>query len=58
MPKPIAADLSLLYTAKSGLRYLTPNDWTLISDKSTRIRFKKGDYLMQSGKLPDGVYLC
>ncbi|MFY9661910.1 MAG: cyclic nucleotide-binding domain-containing protein [Terriglobales bacterium] len=57
MPRPIPADLSLLSSAKTGLRYLTPNDWALIADKASRIRFKKGDYLMQSGKLPDGVYL-
>jgi CRP-like cAMP-binding protein len=57
MAKSAAPDLSILSAAKSGLRYLKPNDWALIADKASRVRFKKGDYLMQSGKQPDGVYL-
>jgi extracellular factor (EF) 3-hydroxypalmitic acid methyl ester biosynthesis protein len=46
-----------LSTAKNGLRYLTPNDWSLIADKAKLVKFKKGDYLVQAGKRPEGVYL-
>jgi len=57
MAKPTAPELTLLSNGTSGLRYLKPNDWALIADKASRVKFKKGDYLMHSGKRPDGVYL-
>ena len=43
--------------AKRGLVYLTPNDWALIADKATRLKFKPGDLLVHQGKRTHGVYL-
>ena len=41
MAKSAAPDLSILSASKSSLRYLKPNDWALIADKASRVRFKK-----------------
>lgn len=49
--------VSLLSAAKSGLVYLTPNDWALIVDKAVRMQFKAGDVLVQKGRRTHGVYL-
>ncbi len=49
--------LSTLQTAKHRLEFLTPNDWTLIVDRSKRIVFKKGESLTQQGKQTKTVYL-
>jgi signal-transduction protein with cAMP-binding, CBS, and nucleotidyltransferase domain len=57
MPNAIAQEVSLLSSSKHGLGYLTPNDWTLIVDKATRINFRKGQTLIQRGKKSNGVYL-
>jgi len=57
MPKPIEEDLSTLSSAEHGLAYLTPNDWALIVDKASRVRFDKGQSIIQMGKRPKGVYL-
>ena len=57
MSKPIKEDLSTLSSAKDGLAYLTPNDWALIVDKATRVRFDQGQSIIQMGKRPNGVYL-
>ena len=57
MSNAAAPELSLLSTAPNGLRYLTANDWALIADKATRVRFKKGERILQAGKQPAGVYL-
>jgi signal-transduction protein with cAMP-binding, CBS, and nucleotidyltransferase domain len=57
MPNAIAQEVSLLSSSKHGLGYLTPNDWTLIVDKASRINFRKGQTLIQRGKKSNGVYL-
>jgi len=50
-------DVSVLSAAKRGLVNLTPNDWALIADKATRMKFKPGDLLVHQGKRTHGVYL-
>ena len=50
-------DVSVLATAKHGLVFLTPNDWTLIADKAARMQFKPGESIVQKGKRTHGVYL-
>jgi CRP/FNR family transcriptional regulator, cyclic AMP receptor protein len=57
MPKVIEQEVAMLQSAKNGLAYLTVNDWNLVADKANRVRFKKGDALIQKGKRADGVYL-
>lgn len=42
--------LSILQTSKNRLEYLTPNDWTLIIDRTKRTAFRKGEVLIQHGK--------
>jgi CRP/FNR family cyclic AMP-dependent transcriptional regulator len=49
--------LSILQTAANRLEYLTPNDWTLIVDRTKRTAFKKGDVLIPQGKQVKTVYL-
>jgi CRP-like cAMP-binding protein len=50
-------DISVLTSAKNGLVFLTSNDWALIADKATRMKFKTGDPLIQEGRRTHGVYL-
>ena len=50
-------DVSVLSSAKNGLVYLTPNDWTLIADKAVRREFKLGEQIVAQGKGTHGVYL-
>ena len=57
MAKTIDQDISVLSTAKHGLVYLTPNDWTLIADKAVRMTFKPGESIVHKGKRTNGVYL-
>lgn len=57
MSKVTQQELSLLSSAKNGLIYLTANDWALVTDKATRMQFKKGDVLVQRGKKANGIYL-
>ena len=57
MTKPIEEDLSTLSSAEHALAYLTPNDWALIVDKAVRVRFGRGQSIIQMGKRPKGVYL-
>jgi CRP-like cAMP-binding protein len=57
MPKPSQVDVSVLSSAKYGLVYLTANDWALIADKATRKVFKDGEFIVQKGKLTNGLYL-
>src|SRR5271156_741048 len=57
MSKVIEQEVSVLSSSKYGLVYLTANDWALVADKASRVRFKKGDALVQSGKKAEGVYL-
>jgi CRP-like cAMP-binding protein len=49
--------MSVLRTAKNRLEYLTPNDWSLILDKSRRQSFKKGERLVAQGKQSRALYL-
>src|ERR1700734_2587190 len=57
MSKAVAQELSVLSSSKHGLVYLTANDWALVSDKASRVHFKKGQALIQSGERANGVYL-
>ncbi len=57
MPKVIEQEVSVLSASKNGLLYLTPNDWTLVADKATRVSFPKGQTLIHKGKRSNGVYL-
>ncbi len=57
MHKAIEQEVSVLSSSKQGLLYLTPNDWTLVADKASRVNFRKGDVLVQKGKKSNGVYL-
>ena len=57
MTKVIEQEVSVLSTTRRGLIYLTPNDWTLVVDKATRVNFGKGQVLVHRGKKSNGVYL-
>ncbi len=57
MPKVIEQEVSVLSSSKNGLVYLTPNDWTLVADKATRVTIRKGQTLIHRGKKSNGVYL-
>jgi CRP-like cAMP-binding protein len=57
MSKVNEQDLSILSSSKQGLIYLTANDWALIADKASRVRFKKGEVLVQKGRTEIGVFL-
>jgi len=50
-------EISVLLSAKTGLAYLTANDWALISDKAARMQFKTGETFVHRGKRTHGVYL-
>lgn len=53
----VEQEVAVLLSAKNGLNYLTMNDWTLVADKASRVRFKRGEVLVQRGKRANGVYL-
>jgi len=57
MTKSIEQEVSLLSSSKHGLVYLTANDWALVVDKASRVRFKKGEFLIERSKRANGVYL-
>lgn len=58
MPKTSSQqDVSVLSSAKTGLVYLTANDWALIADKAARVKFKTGDAIVQQAKRTHGVYI-
>lgn len=57
MSKVNEQDLSVLSSSKQGLIYLTANDWALVADKASRVRFKKGEVVVQKGKKGIGVFL-
>src|ERR1700688_2070128 len=57
MTKGIGQEVSILSLSKNGLIYLTANDWALIADKASRVRFKKDEPLVERGKRANGVYL-
>jgi CRP-like cAMP-binding protein len=42
--------LSVVRTAKSGLEFLTPNDWILFFDRAKDLHFRNGERLLQHGK--------
>jgi CRP-like cAMP-binding protein len=50
-------DVSVLSSTKSGLVYLTANDWALIADKAARQQFKPGDHIVQLGRRTHGLYV-
>ena len=50
-------DITLLSKAKSGLAYLTANDWALLADKAVRQQFKPGEALVQRAKATSGIYI-
>jgi len=50
-------EIAVLVSAKNGLNYLTANDWTLISDKASRMQFRPGDQFVPRGKRTQGIYL-
>lgn|SRR5215469_5911173 len=50
-------EVSTLLSAKNGLGYLTPNDWTLVSDKAARMQFKAGEQFVYRGRRTHGIYL-
>src|SRR3954451_12540915 len=49
--------MSILQGSRNRLEYLTPNDWSLILDKSKRLTFKRGEILIQQAKQVKTVYL-
>lgn len=49
--------LSVLRTAKNRLEHLTPNDWTLIVDRTQKAVFKRGESLIKQGKRTKQVFL-
>jgi CRP-like cAMP-binding protein len=56
MPKASSQqDVSVLTSAKTGLVYLTANDWALIADKAARMKFKAGEAIAQQGKRSHGI---
>jgi CRP/FNR family transcriptional regulator, cyclic AMP receptor protein len=50
-------DLSVLTKSKTGLVFLTPNDWHLVADKATRSQFKAGDAIVQRGRRTHGIFV-
>jgi len=57
MAKIVEQERSVLSSSKSGLIYLTANDWALIADKAGRVYFNKGDILVHKGRRTNGIYL-
>lgn len=57
MTKNPQEDISLLSSAKTGLVYLTANDWALIADKAARMSFESGKTIIERGHPVNGVYL-
>jgi len=49
--------LSVLRSAKNRLEHLTPNDWTLIVDRTQKAVFKRGESLIKQGKQTKKVFL-
>ncbi len=56
MTKAVEQEVAVL-SSSPGLRYLTPNDWALVIDKSSRAHFSRGTTLVQRGKKLDGIFL-
>jgi CRP-like cAMP-binding protein len=51
------ADVSVLLAAKTGLVYLTANDWALIADKAQRREFKAGETIVPRDRRTHGIFL-
>lgn len=49
--------IPILQAARNRLEYLTPNDWSLILDKSKRMTFKKGESIVQQAKQVKTLFL-
>jgi CRP-like cAMP-binding protein len=49
--------LAALQRTKHGLTYLTPNDWSLLTDKARIVVLTKGERLLQRGQQTRQVYL-
>ena len=50
-------DVSVLSSNKNGLVYLTANDWALIVDKASRMKFKAGEHVVKRGRRTHGLFL-
>jgi CRP-like cAMP-binding protein len=57
MAKTVEQEMLVLSSSKTGLIYLTINDWVLIADKASRVEFKKGAVLVEKGRRSNGIYL-
>jgi CRP-like cAMP-binding protein len=57
MSKVIEKELSVLSSSKSGLIYLTANDWNLLADKAVRVSFPKGHRIIHRGRKSNGIYV-
>jgi CRP-like cAMP-binding protein len=57
MSKVVGQELAVLSSSKHGLVHLSANDWALVADKAVRVRFKKGEVLVEKGKKATGIYL-
>jgi CRP-like cAMP-binding protein len=49
--------LSVVQSAKNGLEFLTPNDWTLFFDRAKDMQFRKSERLLQQGKQTKVVHV-
>jgi CRP-like cAMP-binding protein len=43
--------------AGNRLQYLSPNDWTLITAKSVRRTFQRGEEIIQQGDSPENIFI-
>lgn len=50
-------DLSALISSKSGLVYLSANDWALLTDKALRKRFQAGETIVARGRRTHGIFV-
>ena len=49
--------VSVLSSNKNGLVYLTANDWALIADKASRMKFQVSEHVVKRGRRTHGLYL-
>ena len=42
---------------QSSFSYLLPNDWTLLSNKSERLKFRLGEEIIHAGSRPNHIYI-
>lgn len=50
-------DVTILSSARHGLVCLKANDWSLIVDKATLVRFVAGERIVRRGKRSNGIHL-